>query len=56
MEFVNVPVATYDKWIASIDKRVVAWPLMSNPVPTILICVIYCCTVYLLPLKLDGKV
>ena len=56
MEFVNDPVATYDKWIASIDKRVVSWPLMSNPVPTIIICVLYVCTVYILPLRLDGKV
>ena len=56
MEFVDDPVATYEKWITSIDDRVVDWPLMSNPLPTILICLLYCITVYLLPLKLKGKV
>lgn len=56
MELINDPVDTYDKWISSIDKRVADWPLMANPLPTILICVLYCCTVYLLPLKLNGKV
>ena len=56
MEFINDPFATYGKWMSSIDRRVESWPLMSNPLPTILICVAYCCTVYLLPLKLNGKV
>ena len=56
MEFVNDPAATYGKWIASIDDRVVEWPLMSNPLPTIVICLLYCITVYLLPLQLKGKV
>ena len=56
MEFIKDPVTTYEKWIASIDDRVVEWPLMSNPLPTILICLLYCITVYLLPLQLKGKV
>jgi len=46
----------YAGWMAAIDKRVVSWPLMANPWPTLAICLMYCLAAYILPKMLKGQV
>ena len=46
---------TYAGWMAAIDKRVVSWPLMANPWPTLAICLAYCIAAYTLPKILEGQ-
>ena len=45
----------YAGWMAAIDKRVVSWPLMANPWPTLAICLMYCLAAYILPKMLKGQ-
>ena len=56
MELVRDASETYAVWMAAIDKRVVSWPLMANPWPTLAICLAYCLAAYTLPKILKGQV
>ena len=56
MELVKDASETYAVWMAAIDKRVVSWPLMANPWPTLAICLTYCIAAFALPRILKGQV
>ena len=56
MELVRDASETYALWMAAIDRRVVSWPLMANPWPTLAICLAYCIAAYTLPKILKGQV
>ena len=56
MELVRDASETYTVWMAAIDKRVVSWPLMANPLPTLAICLAYCISAFALPRILKGQV
>ena len=55
MELIQEARDAYAGWMAAIDKRVVSWPLMANPWPTLAICLTYCIAAYTLPKMLKGQ-
>ena len=56
MELITDPRGIYAGWMAAIDKRVVSWPFMASPWPTLAICLAYCLVAYILPKILKGTV